>query len=383
MKIYRQQPLIRPDLQAHIYSQALLSNVHNLKSLCRPGTKFCAIVKANAYGHGIAEVVNILKKADVDFFAVASIYEAIHISQMVKNRSILILEPLSPNAPPDHILLCTKSRWHCVISSVEAFDFVAKLLSGGKHILNLHVNVETGMGRCGLDPDESKNLITKIDECPNTHLAGVYTHFATADEQDLSYAHRQIGAFNDFIAKNDLAGRKDTIIHAANSAATIKIPESHFDMVRCGISMYGYYSRPMTNPPVKLTPVMKLQAPIAGFKKIPAGHSVSYGRSFITTRPTIAGIVPLGYADGYRRCFANKARMLLGSHMVSVIGRVSMDQILIDVTDIDDVAIGRMVTIIDNHHDSPCGAYALADLADTICYEILTCVHAHVNRIVH
>ena len=383
MKIYRQQSLIRPDLQAHIYSQALLNNVHNLKSLCPADTKFCGVVKANAYGHGIAEIVNILKKTDVDFFAVASIYEAIHISQMVDNRSILILEPVSANAPPDHILLCAKNRWHCVISSTEALDFVAKLLSGQKHKLNLHVNVETGMGRCGIEPAQAAVLITQIDRCPNTNLAGVYTHFATADEQDLSYAYLQIDSFNDFLRKNRLVGRKDTIIHAANSAATIKIPESHFDMVRCGISMYGYYSRPMPNPAVKLTPVMKLQAPIAGLKTLPAGHSVSYGRSFTTTRNTTAAIIPLGYADGYRRCFANKAKMLLGDNVVNVIGRVSMDQLLIDVTDIEEPAIGQMVTIIDNNHDSPCGVYALADLAETICYEILTCVHAHVNRIVH
>jgi len=383
MKIYRQQPLIRPDLQAHIYSDALLSNVHNLKSLCPPKTKFCAVVKANAYGHGIAEVVNILKKADVDFFAVASIYEAIHIAHMAKNQSILILEPLAANAPPDHISLCAKNRWHCVISSLEAFEFAAHLLSGGGHILNLHVNVETGMGRCGLDPDKAAELITRIDRCPNTHLAGIYTHFATADETDLTYAYRQLSTFNDFLAKNHLARREDTIIHAANSAATIKMPESHFDMVRCGISMYGYYSRPMTDPPIPLVPVMKLQAPVAALKQIPAGHSVSYGRSFTTTRDTIVAIIPLGYADGYRRCFANKAGMLLGPHLVSVIGRVSMDQLLIDVTDIPGAAVGQMVTIIDNRHDSPCGVYVLADLADTICYEILTCVHAHVNRIVH
>ncbi len=383
MKIYRQQPLIRPDLQAHIYSEALLSNVHNLKSLCPPRTKFCAVVKANAYGHGIAEIVNILKTADVDFFAVASIYEAIHIAHMVKNQSILILEPLAPGAPPDHISLCAKNGWHCVISSFEAVDFIARMLSGSKHILNLHVNVETGMGRCGLDPAESAALVAKIDQCPNTHLAGICTHFATADETDLTYAYQQLNTFNDFLAKNDLANREDTIIHAANSAATIKMPESHFDMVRCGISMYGYSSRPMADAPIALAPVMKLQAPVAGLKQIPAGHSVSYGRSFTTSRDTTVAIVPLGYADGYWRCFANKAKMLLGSHLVNVIGRVSMDQLLIDVTDIGDVAVGQMVTIIDNHHDSPCGVYALADLADTICYEILTCVHAHVNRIIH
>ncbi len=383
MRIYRQQPLVRPDLQAHIYSQALLSNIANLKSLCQPDTKFCAVVKANAYGHGITEVVNILKNADVDFFAVASIYEAIHIAHMAKNQSILILEPLAPNAPPDHISLCTKNRWHCAISSIEAFESVSPLLSGSKRILNLHVNVETGMGRCGLDPIEAAVLIAKIDRCPNTHLAGIYTHFATADEQDLSYAYKQLDAFHYFLSKNPLKDRKDTIIHAANSAATIKMPQAHFDMVRCGISMYGYYSRPMTTPPVPLAPVLKLQAPIAGLKNIPAGHSVSYGRSFTTSRDTTAAIIPLGYADGYWRCFANKAKMLLGSNLVNVIGRISMDQLLIDVTDIGDATVGRMVTIIDSDHNSPCGVYALADLADTICYEILTCVHAHVNRIIH
>jgi len=383
MKIYRQQALIRPDLQAHIYSEALLSNVHNLKSLCPAATKFCAVVKANAYGHGIAEVVNILKKADVDFFAVASIYEAIHIDHMVKNQSIFILEPVTPNVPGDHISLCAKNGWHCVISSLEAVDFIAHILSGSNRILNLHVNVETGMGRCGLDPAKAAELITRIDRCPNTHLAGIYTHFATADEQDLSYAYQQLSTFNDFLAKNDLASREDVIIHAANSAATIKMPDSHFDMVRFGISMYGYYSRPMADAPIELAPVMKLQAPIAALKKIPAGCSVSYGRSFTTTRDTTVAIVPLGYADGYWRCFSNKAKMKLGPHLVNVIGRVSMDQLLIDVTDIGDVAIGQMVTIIDNDLASPCGVYALADLADTICYEILTCVHAHVNRIVH
>ena len=383
MRLYRQQPLIRPDLQAHIYSQALLSNVRNLKSLCRGETKFCAVVKANAYGHGIAEIVNILKKADVDFFAVASIYEAIHIDHMIKNRSILILEPVNPNAPPDHISLCAKNQWHCVISSLEAVDFIASILSGSKRLLNLHVNVETGMGRCGLDPTETAELVAKIDQCENTRLTGIYTHFATADEADLSYAYQQLDTFNNFLSKNDLAGREDVIIHAANSAATIKMSKAHFDMVRCGISMYGYYSRPMADAPIELTPVMKLQAPIAALKKIPAGHSVSYGRSFTTGRDTTVAIIPLGYADGYWRCFSNNARMKLGPHLVNVIGRVSMDQLLIDVTDIPDVSIGQMVTIIDSDHDSPCGVYALADLADTICYEILTCVHAHVNRIVH
>lgn len=370
-------------MQSHIFSKALLNNVAGLKGLCGEQTKFCAVVKANAYGHGIAEIVNILKNSDVDFFAVASIYEALHICQLIETQPILILEPLIPNSPPQHIFACTRKNFHCIVASIEAFDYVSQLLAGSNDILNLHVNVESGMGRCGTDAQCAIELIEKTDRCRNTKLAGVYTHFATADEEDLSFAYAQLKTFNDFLAETSMGGRDDVLIHSANSAATIKIPEAHFDMVRCGISMYGYYSRPMANPPVKLEPVMKLIAPIVQLKNIAANQSVSYGRSFTTKRDTKAAIVPLGYADGYWRSFSNKAEMRLGEHFAPVIGRVCMDQLIIDVTDIPEAAIGQMVTIIDNSHESPCGVYALADLAGTICYEILTCIHAHVNRIIH
>jgi alanine racemase len=383
MKLYRGQALIRPDLQAHIYSQAILNNAANLKGLCAPGTKFCAVVKANAYGHGITEVVNILQRAQVDFFAVASFYEAIHIAELVRRRSILILEPLIEGAPPDQVFACAHYDLHCVAASPEAVTYLAGLLAGGTKVLSLHVNVESGMGRCGIDEACAAEVVRRIDACPNAWLAGVYTHFATADEDDLSYAYAQLRRFNAFVERMHLRTRPEVLVHAANSAATIKIPQAHFDMVRCGVSLYGYYSRPMADPPVRLEPAMKLQAPIVQLKRIQAGEPVGYGRSFTTRRDTTAAIIPLGYADGYRRCFSNRAVMKLGEHMAPVIGRVCMDQIVIDVTDVPAAHLGQMVTVIDCDHDSPCGVYRLAELADTICYEILTSVHAHVNRIVH
>ena len=383
MSKYNWPRLMRPDLEAHIFSQAMLDNVKNLRSLCRSDTKYCAVVKANAYGHGISEVVNILQRADVDFLAVTSIYEALHIYEMAKGKPILILTPISPQQSVNHIYKCAKHRLHCVVTSIDAAKTVNSVLQGSDDVLNMHVNVETGMGRCGSDPGHAEELIKLIDSGTNTHLAGVFTHFATADEEDLSYAFSQLEVFKKFLADNNLSKRKDVIIHAANSAATIKIPESHFDMVRCGVSMYGYYSRPMSDAPIELKPVMKLQAPITGLKKIPAGESVSYGRSFIAERNVTIGIVPLGYADGYWRGFSNMAKMKVAGCLVNVIGRVCMDQLLIDVTDVPGVRLGQMVTIIDNDHNSPCGVYSLAEKAGTIAYEILTCIHAHVNRIVH
>jgi alanine racemase len=382
MSEYRTAPLIRPDLQAHIYSADLLGNVRNLRTFCPARTKFCATVKANAYGHGIGEIVRILKN-HVDAFAVATFYEALHIEPMVGGKPILILEPVNPAYTPEQITLCARYGFHCELSSLEGLEYVRSVLKGTSLQIPLHLNVETGMGRCGLEEEICKTILERLPDSPNVKLAGVMTHFATADEEDLSYAYEQLSRFEKFLERHQLKGRNDICIHACNSAGTLKIPQAHYDMVRCGISMYGYYSRPMKNPPVVLSPILKLQAPITQIKAIPAGHPVGYGRSFIPARDTIAAIIYLGYADGYRRCFSNRAKMKIGEAVVPVIGRVCMDQVILDVTDVPNAALGQMVTVIDNRHDSVCGAYSLAQLADTICYEILTMIHAHVSRIVH
>lgn len=382
MRVYRSQQFIRPDLQAHIFSRDILDNVRKLKSLCPAKTKFCAVVKANAYGHGLSEIVNILIRDGVDAFAVATFYEALHISTMTQHCPILILEALNPSQSVEEIQICARRGFHCILASEDSLKYTCQALEKTDLCLNIHLNIETGMGRCGTDPETAKQLLLKIEDCPNLKLAGIFTHFATADEEDLSYAYEQLGHFNRFIEQHQLR-KKGIIIHAANSAATIKMPQAHFDMVRCGISMYGYYSRRMKNPPIQLTPALKLTAPITQIKTIPQGHSVSYGQSFITNRDTLAAIVPLGYADGYRRCFSNRAKMKIKNTAVPVIGRVCMDQVILDVTDVHGIRLGEPVTVLDNNHDSECSAYALAALADTICYEILTFIHSHVSRIVH
>ncbi len=383
MKVYRAQSFIRPDLQAHLYSERLLKNAAALRSLCPEETKFCAVVKANAYGHGVREVVNILKNGPVDFFAVAAFYEALHIRPLVRRQRILILEPINSSQPLDQIRMCAKADFDCVLSSLDGLEWARKALEGTDHILRFHLNVETGMGRCGMDPGSAGRLLEQVGSCPMLRHVGVMTHFATADEEDLCYAYEQKKRFEAFLDAHRLKDRPDLLIHACNSAAAIKMPQVHYRMVRCGISLYGYYSRPMKEPPAELRPVLKLQAPITHLKKIPAGQSVGYGRSFIAQRDTLGGVIPLGYADGYRRAFSNRAVMKVGDRFVPVIGRVCMDQLIVDLTDVPGVELGAMATIIDDVHDSPCGAYALAEQADTICYEILTMIHAHVHRIVH
>ncbi len=383
MKVYRTQQYIRPDLQAHIHARDMLDNVHKLRSLCPQRTRFCAVVKANAYGHGISEVVNILNRAEVDAFAVATFYEALHIAPLADGKPILILEPVNPAWSAEQIRICAREGFECVPASPDALHYMQDSLADTSFVLRLHLDIETGMGRWGIAPAQAGAMLSMIDDSGHLAAAGVFTHFATADEEDLSYAYEQVERFERFLDRYNLKDRRDLAIHASNSAGTIKLPQAHYDMVRCGIAMYGYYPRRMADAPIQLKPVLRLEAPVAHLHHIPAGHSVSYGRSFVTTRPTRAAVIPLGYADGYRRCFSNCAKMKIGSHVVPVIGRVCMDQVILDVTDVPDVRAGQMVTVLDNDHDSPCSAYALAALADTICYEMLTLIHAHVNRIVH
>ena len=382
LSILNENQLVRPDLQAYINSEALIGNVEKLRSLTPDGTKFCAVVKANAYGHGMGEVVSILRDQAVDFFAVASIYEAMYISPLVPFQSIIIFEPLHVAMSKTQVFLCTKHNFHTITAGMDGLMHAANLLKDSDDILKVHINVETGMGRLGADSDDAVEMLKFIDENANLKLAGVYTHFATADEDDLSYAYEQLDNFNMFLNQTDVQSRGDVIVHAANSAATLKLPEAHFDMVRCGISMYGYYSRPQKNPPVELKPVMKLVAPVVHIKRIQANHSVSYGRSFVTNRETLSAVVSFGYSDGYFRAYANKSKVLVDNKVASVMGRVCMDQVLVDVTDIPSVKVGDHVTMLDDNLDSPCNAYTLAEIADTICYEILICVHAHVKRVI-
>ena len=375
--------LLRPDLKAHIFSDNLKSNVNNLKSLLPQSTRFCAVVKANAYGHGMAEVVHILRNQGVHFFAVASVYEAAYIHPLIGNQSILLFEPINVAMDPKMIKYIAGEGFHCAISSIDAAIHAEQALNGSSLKLKLHINLETGMGRLGIEPDAAEKLISYIDSSEKLEFAGLYTHFATADEDDLSFAYEQYDLFEAFLSSTKIKQRDSVIVHASNSAATMKLPQAHFDMVRCGIAMYGYYSRPQKNPPISLKPVMKLEAPIVHLKWIPQGRSVSYGRSFVTTRNTLSAIIPFGYADGYFRAFANKSVVRIGDSFAPVMGRVCMDQFMVDLTDINDVAVGDMVTIIDNDQSSQASAYALAEIANTICYEILICVHEHVKRIVH
>jgi alanine racemase len=225
-------------------------------------------------------------------------------------------------------------------------------------------------------------LIKKIRTLSNVRLAGVYTHFSTAAEKNLTYAQYQLENFKKFLSSQSLLACKDVIIHAANSAAMLNMPEAHFDMVRCGIALYGWVEHPDLLK-VNLQPAMKFEVPIVQLNHYKKGQPIGYGRTFSAWRDTVGAIVPIGYADNYWRLYSNTAFMKLGDKFAQVIGRVSMDKTILDVTDLPDAKVGQFVTVIDNDIQSQCSVYKQAEMADTICHEILASLPARALRIVH
>lgn len=372
----------RDDQRVHIYSQAFLNNLQAVRTLCKPETKICAVIKANGYGHGIREIVKILKQDAVDFFAVANVYEAAYISDIVGETKILVLEPVHTSFSPDAVKLCAEKGIHCAAVDPEAIDFVHGCLKATGMVLNVHVKVETGMGRCGIDANKAAQLIKKIQTSENVRLAGVYTHFSTAAEKNLSYAEYQFHNFQKFLSNQSLLACRDVIIHASNSAAMLNMPQAHFDMVRCGIALFGWVEHPDLLK-IKLQPAMKFEVPIVQINHYKKGQPIGYGRTFSAWRDIVGAIVPIGYADNYWRVYSNNAFMKVGDKFAQVIGRVSMDKTIIDITDIADAKVGMYVTVIDNNAQSLCSVYRQAEMADTICHEVLTSLPARAARIIH
>ena len=362
---------------ASISEAAVRGNLAVFRKHCGPSVKICPVVKANAYGHGVAIVAPVLAQAGADMFAVASIGEANELAQIVPEKEILVFGPVQGQSwASAELAEALKSNYHLTIAEMAGAEALAEAAEQAGLIGRVHIKVDTGMGRMGALPAAALELVRFVSTGEPVRLEGLYTHFATADETDVSFAREQLQCFKEFIrAAQDVAGQVG-LIHAANSAAVLALEESHFTMVRPGISTYGYWpSKTMGTMKVLegLRPALRLESRIVLIKELPVGHTCGYGRTFRAQRPTRVGIVPLGYEDGYRRSFSNKTVMVIGGCAVPVIGRISMDQTIVDLTDQPQVKTGDVVTVISEKREDPNSVEALAELADTIPYEI-TCL---------
>ncbi len=363
---------------AEISIPNVIHNYKILKARLSSKTKVCCVVKANAYGHGAVELSREYEKLGADFLAVSNIEEALALREGGIGLPILILGYTDPRCAG---LLRTNNIKQCVFSMeyASALNHYAK--SAGVKV-DVHIKLDTGMGRLGfLCEDKMLDEIVEIHKMDSVSLEGIFTHFASADEgkSGEEYTRLQADKFKNAIAYLENKGIKFEIKHCANSAAAVDYPEMQMDMVRLGIVLYGCQSDKMSNR-IDLKPVMSLKSVVSHIKTLPENMSLSYGREYFTKKKTKVATVSIGYADGlWRSNYRNQLHVLVGSHSVPIIGRVCMDQCMVDITGCDDVKIGDEVEIFgfqEGHRVED-----IARLNSTISYEILCDVGARVPRI--
>jgi len=363
---------------AEIDLRAIRSNLAGIKRLLAPKTRLMAAVKANAYGHGIIEVAQVCLQEGVSYLAVASPQEALALREAGINAQILVLGYM----PDDYAKLMAENG-----IEVSVFDLdTAHVLSKAAYELDgearLHIKIDTGMGRIGFPPDSNTiDLIGQISRFPGIVLQGIFSHLATADHADKSYANQQIETFRRFVSDLEQSGVSIPLKHLANSAAIMDMPEAQFNMVRAGISIYGLYPSPQIDKSkLELIPAMSLKSRVSQVKDIPAGQSVSYGRTFISQQPIRVATVSIGYGDGYSRLLSNRAWAVIHGKKAPLIGTVCMDQCMFDVTAIENVHIGDEVILFGRPEDG-ISADDLAEIIGTINYEIVCAPSDRVARV--
>jgi alanine racemase len=245
----------------------------------------------------------------------------------------------------------------------------------------VHVKVETGMGRFGLFPDEVVTFVDQVMSLPGLKLEGLYTQFATADETDKSYAHTQFERYKSVLADLEARGISVPVRHVANSPTTLDLPEAHLDMVRCGTVIYGLFPSPEVDHSIPLRPALTLKSRVARLKTLPAGWGVSYGRTFIPEAPVRAALVPIGFGDGLRRALSNIGHVLIRGQKAPVLGRICMDQCIVDVGSIPEVERDDEVVLIGRQGELEISADAMAEALSSIHYEVLTAISHRVPRV--
>lgn len=365
-------------LLAEINLDAIGNNIREIRKRIKAGTQLLAVVKADAYGHGAEEVSKVCLYNGADQLAVATCDEGVQIRQWSIQVPVLILG----NTVEGQLETVVNYGLTQAIFRYET----AKLMSDiavklGKTAL-VHIKIDTGMSRIGFLPiDESIYEIEKIFKLPNLKVTGIFTHFASADDRDKTFTMVQYKKFRFVTDKLNDKGYKGFIRHCANSAAILDMPNLQLDMVRSGIITYGMYPSSEVTHPVNLIPAMSLKSQISYVKLLEENVSVGYGRTYFTTHKTKVATIPIGYADGYSRAFSNKARVIVNGCYAPVIGRVCMDQMMIDVSDVPDAKAGDSVIIMGSDGKNTVSAEELAKIAGTINYEIVCNVGKRVPRV--
>jgi len=347
---------------------AIAQNVRNIKKLIGEKKELMAVVKGNAYGHDILEVSSVVLKNGASRLAVARLEEGIFLRKTGITVPILVLG------------LTLKQQAELLVSynitpTVSEYEMIEKLSESAfkeDKIVKVHLKVDTGMGRIGIFSNHVLNFIKKVKVLKNVEIEGIFTHFSVADEKDKSYTEKQFGKFMEVLTFLEKEGIKIPVKHVSNSATLLDLPHMWLDLVRPGISLYGLYPSREVQKTVKLIPAHTFKTRIVFLKELPAGEYISYGRTYTTKQKrTVIASLPVGYADGYSRLLSNQGEVLVRGKRFPVIGRVCMDQTMIDVTNLPQVEIGDEVVLWGRQGEEEITVEEIAEKIGTINYEIV------------
>ncbi len=366
---------------AEIDLTAITHNVRTLKGLTKHGTLFMAVVKANGYGHGAVRVAEASLAAGADRLGVATVEEALQLVAAGVDAPIHILSEAPPN-PSDSLAIAENDLITTVCREETAQGLSAAAAEAGKTI-RVHVKVDTGMNRLGLrsDPSSVISFVERLHSLEGIEVEGIFTHFATADDPADDFMKTQLVRFRAVLAALETRNICPPIRHAANSAAIIRDPESHLDMVRAGIAVYGLDPSPASPKQADIKAALSLKTRVSFVKDVPAGEGISYGLTYKTLKPSRIATLPLGYADGYSRMLSNKTDVLINGQAAANTGTICMDQFMVDVTEIPGVEVGIEAVLIGSSGDATITADDIAARLDTINYEVVCMISARVPRV--
>ena len=348
----------------------IASNFNAIRRLA-PKAETLACIKADAYGHGIVKTAWVFVRENVDYLGVATLDEAVKLRSAGIKSKIVLLYPV----PRPNIKDAIDLRLILTVTSIDDAKLISEAVirSEAKSATQIFIELETGMGRLGFLPSqESIRCISEIESLPGVEMLGVLSHFASADDPDLSFARKQLDSFNSFISGLREAGLDTGRLTMANSAAIMALPESHFDIIRPGIALYGLYpSETMDKSTLPLSPVMTVKANIIYIKKVPSGFPVSYGSRFTTERDSLIASLPIGYGDGMPRAASGKARVLVRGGYAPIVGTICMDVCMVDVTDIPGVCEYDEVVVLGEQGGKSIAAAEIAENSHTSVYEVV------------
>lgn len=369
----------RPRVIAEVNTEAIRHNYKEIRKIIPKDTDIMAIIKADGYGHGAIEVANILQQEGANRFAVAIAKEGEELRNSGITSPILVLG----YTPAADIKTLIQNDLTQTIFSYDMAQYISEEASKLGKTVNIHIKVDTGMGRIGfLSSPQSIEEIKKIAELPHINMEGIFTHFSTSDEEDTSYTKDQWSIFLGFLQELSEVGIEIPLIHAANSAATLVHEYAHLNVVRPGIILYGYYpSSYLQGKKINLIPAMTLKSQVVHIKELPAGHYVGYGRKYKTEKLTKIATIPIGYADGYSRRLSDKGRVLIRGQYANVVGSICMDQFMVDVSHIEEVKVGDEVVVFGSQGDRSIPVEEIAEKMDTINYEVMCMIGKRVPRI--